>query len=146
MIGVTMLAIAAAIGTGISRAQQGAAERAGERLDEAGRAIKRGLQDAGEKVREGFAKTRTSVHDMGVLSRVYSRLHWDKALTTSLLEVDVQAGGITTLRGSVPDAAAKAKAVTLAMDTVGVTRVIDRLAVLPAPRTIPAKPTATPKP
>ncbi|MBX6315341.1 MAG: BON domain-containing protein [Isosphaeraceae bacterium] len=146
VVGVLALAVAAALGTGVSPAHQGAAEKAGERLDEAGRAIKRGLQNAGEKVREGFAKTRTSVHDMGVLSRVYSRLHWDKALTTSLLEVDVQAGGITTLRGSVPDAASKAKAVALTKDTVGVTQVIDQLTVLPPPRTVPAASTTPPTP
>jgi hyperosmotically inducible protein len=137
------LALAVAACAGGARAQQGPGEKAGEKLDEAGRVIKRGLQNAGETVREGFAKTREAVHGMGVESRVYGRLHWDKALTASTLDLDVKAGGILTLRGAVPDAAAKAQAVALARDTVGVTQVIDQLTILPPPRTLPATPPAT---
>ena len=74
--------------------QEGVAAKAGETLDEVGRAIKRGIVDAeeslrdglnktGETVREGFAKTRDSVQGMGLIPRVYGRLHWDKALYSS---------------------------------------------------------------
>ena len=49
---------------------------------------------------------------MDVASRVYGRLHWDKTLTTSTLDLDVK-GGVATLRGAVPDAKAK-EAVELA--------------------------------
>lgn len=141
-----LLGIAAASWCGVGWAQQGTAGKAGEALDGAGKAIKRGLQSAGQSVREGFAKTRTAVHNMGVESRVYGRLHWDVALYTSPLEVEVQAGGVTTLRGTVPDAAAKAKAVTLTKDTVGVVSVVDQLAVVPPPRTVPVTPPATAPP
>ena len=51
--------------------------------------------------------------------------------------------GTAILRGSVPDAAAKQRAVLLARDTVGVSQVVDELAVLPTPvRVIPATPPA----
>ena len=66
---------------------------------------------------------------MEVVSRVYSRLHWDKALTTSNMELEVQAGGIAILTGIVPDEAAKAKALTLTAETVGVIQVVDQLTV-----------------
>jgi osmotically-inducible protein OsmY len=115
---------------GMVRAQQqeGAASRAGEKLDQVGRKIKRGLEKAEDAVREGFHKTRDSVHSMGVMSRVYGRLHWDKVLHTSPLTLKVE-DGVVTLRGSVPNKVAKDKAVTLAAETVGVTRVIDELTI-----------------
>ena len=135
-LGLTVVACSA-----LSLAQQTRpGERVGEVLDETGRAIKRGVQGAGASVREGFARTRTSVQNMEVVSRVYSRLHWDKALTTATLELEVQAGGIAVLRGVVADSAAKTKAVALAADTVGVTRVVDQLSIAPPTRVIPASP------
>jgi osmotically-inducible protein OsmY len=73
---------------------------------------------------------------------VYGRLHWDKALSDASIELSVSSG-VVTLRGAVPDTAAKAKAVTLAAETVGVTQVIDELMVSLAPRTVPATTPAT---
>ena len=107
-------------------AQQGPV---GQGLNDAGRAVKRGFQTAGQAVQGGFQKTRTGVHNMEVVSRVYSRLHWDKALTTSNMELEVQAGGVAILTGVVPDEAAKAKALTLTAETVGVIQVVDQLTV-----------------
>src|SRR5262245_53299160 len=117
---VTLLALALMVAawSGVGRAQQqeGAAEKAGEKLDEVGRKIKRGLEKAEGAVREGFQKSREAVQGMGVVARVYSRLHWDKALHSSSLAVRMEEGAVV-LRGLVPDAAAKAKAVALAADT-----------------------------
>ncbi len=98
-------------------------------LDNAGRAVKRGFQSAGQAVQGGFQKTRTSVHNMELVSRVYSRLHWDKALTTSTLELEVRDGGVAVVTGVVPDAASKVKALTLTAETVGVFQVVDQVAV-----------------
>jgi osmotically-inducible protein OsmY len=114
---------------GVGRAQQqGAGEKAGEKLDEVGRKLKRSIDKAEDAVREGFHKTRDSVHSMGVAARVYGRLHWDKALHTSALHVKVE-DGVATLSGSVPTAEAKAKAVALAAETVGVSKVVDELTI-----------------
>ena len=122
-------------------AQQGPVSQG---LNDAGRAVKRGFQTAGQAVQGGFQKTRTGVHNMEVVSRVYSRLHWDKALTTSTIELEVQAGGIATLTGVVPDEAAKAKALTLTAETVGVFQVVDQLAVGSGVRPAPIVPGAAP--
>jgi osmotically-inducible protein OsmY len=86
------------------------------------------LEKAEDAVREGFHKTRESVHSMGVAARVYGRLHWDKSLHSSTLNIKVEEG-VVTLTGSVPTAEAKTKAVNLAADTVGVTKVVDELTV-----------------
>ncbi len=122
----TGLAILILGSTQQAQAQQGPI---GQGLNDAGRAVKRGFQSAGQAVSGGFQKTRTSVHNMEVVSRVYSRLHWDKALTSSTLEIEVQAGGIAILTGIVPNEAAKTKALTLTAETVGVVQVVDQLTV-----------------
>jgi hyperosmotically inducible protein len=120
--------------------QEGVATKAAEKLDDVGRAIKKGflraeetvrdeLNKTGETVREGFAKTRESVQSMGIPSRVYGRLHWDKEFYSVSLFVKAE-GGRVTVRGILPDEAAKAKAIDLIKDTVGVTQVIDQISVL----------------
>jgi hyperosmotically inducible protein len=138
----TGLALGVACWGGLGRAQQeGVGEKAGEKIDEVGRKFKKGLDKAEDAVRESFHKSRAAVHSMGVAARVYGRLHWDKSLNSSTLDVKVE-DGVATLSGSVATAEAKAKATTLAAETVGVTRVVEQL-------TIPASEAdraATPKP
>ncbi|WP_164103196.1 BON domain-containing protein [Candidatus Laterigemmans baculatus] len=114
------------------RGQQGLGERLGEQFDQ-------GLNRLRTEVREGWESLRSTVDRMGVQGRVYSRLRWDKQLADLKIEVDVVEGGIVTLRGQVSDAEAQKKAVGLASDTVGVTRVIDELRVL-APDETPNRP------
>jgi hypothetical protein len=120
--------------------QEGAASKAGEKLDDFGRALRRTLVDAedtireglnrtGDTVRDGFARTKESVQGMGLVPRVYGRLHWDKALHASSLLVKAE-GGTVTIRGTVPDEAAKAKAISLVKDTFGVNRVVVQLNVV----------------
>ena len=114
---------------GVGRAQQeGVGEKAGEKIDDVGRKLKKGLDRAEDAVREGFHKTRDSVHSMSIAGRVYGRLHWDKSLYKSDLHVKVEEG-VATITGSVPTAEAKVKAVTLAAETVGVTKVVDELTI-----------------
>lgn len=140
----TRIALAFAVLTAASaggltvRAQQGRiAERVGEAIDETGRAIRRGVEGA-------YARTQTRVNTMQVLDRVYSRLHWEKTLTSAALEMEVRPGGVTVLRGVVPDAKAKAKAVELARDTTGVVQVVDELSVAPAASPTAPAPVVTP--
>src|SRR5262245_19484239 len=97
-VAVVLLVAAALFWGGPGLAQQETPERKGGKLEDVGRSIKEGLQNAREVVRDEFAKTRQAVHDMGVMSRVYGRLHWDKTLMTSELNLKVTAG-IVTLRG-----------------------------------------------
>lgn len=124
-------------------------ERVGEKVDGAVETLKRGVSSAGEAIREQYEKARTSVHNMGVTGRVYGRLHWDKALTTAKIDVEVQKNGVAVLTGSVGDAAARAKALELTRDTVGVTNVVDRLTIqttTSGAATTPATPAPVPNP
>jgi hypothetical protein len=115
---------------------QGVVGRAGEALDKAGRSIRRGVENA-------VARGEAAVREASVLDRVYARIHWDKKLNGSVIDLEVQADGTTTLRGAVADAAAKKRAVILARDTVGVTTVVDELTIAANSRATPA-PSAKP--
>jgi len=106
-------------------------KRVGEKFDQVGRDVRGGLNRAGQDAKERFASAKTSVQNMGVESRVYGRLHWDKALNDATIELAMSQEGVVTLNGSVATAKAKARAVELARETVGVTEVVDQLAVRP---------------
>ncbi|MFO0951108.1 MAG: hypothetical protein U0835_08150 [Isosphaeraceae bacterium] len=49
--------------------------------------IKKGAANASETVREQYAKARGEVSRMGIEARVYARLHWEKALEHSKVEL-----------------------------------------------------------
>ncbi|MGB0069264.1 MAG: BON domain-containing protein, partial [Isosphaeraceae bacterium] len=70
VVAAGLLTLAGGFGIGVGRAQQdqGPAEKAGSKLDEAGRSFKKGLEDARDAVREQFARARGSVHNMDVAS------------------------------------------------------------------------------
>jgi osmotically-inducible protein OsmY len=110
-------------------AQQGVVERIGHKLDDVGRGVKDGVRDVGDVVRKRFEAVQADVQRMGIHSRVYARLHWDKSLNSSKIEVHMLRGGVVLLRGMVPDAEARKKAVALATETVDVTEVVDELAM-----------------
>ncbi len=110
-------------------------KRVGEKLDDVGRDLRSGLNRAGQGIKEQFASVKSSVQNMTVEARVYSRLHWDKALNDATIELTTTQDGVVTMNGSVGSAKAKTRAAELASDTVGVTRVVDQLAVRPTATT-----------
>jgi hyperosmotically inducible protein len=138
------LGLGAGVGLRVGMAQQpGVAGRVGETLDNVGRGLVRGAQEVTESVRRRFEVVRAEVSRMGVPSRVYSRIHWDKTLVDSRIEVHMMRDGLVLLRGVVPDAAAKLHAVELARDTVDVTGVVDELTTAIPPPATGATPTST---
>jgi hyperosmotically inducible periplasmic protein len=100
----------------------GAAEKIGEKID-------RGLTQIGAELSQAWTEVRKGVEKMGVQGRVYGRLRWDKALESSVLDIDVRDNQIVVLKGHVTNEAAKQKAEQLAGETIGVTSVINDLAV-----------------
>jgi osmotically-inducible protein OsmY len=109
-------------------------QRIGGAVDSVVQSVKRGAQATSETVADQFHKIRTSVHDMGLHARVYSRLHWDKDLYNCPIEVEVKES-TAILRGSVPNLQVKARATELARDTLGIDRVDDHLTIEPAATT-----------
>ena len=109
----------------------GIGQKAGEKFDAAVQDIKGGLNKAGEAVKDRYAKAKQSARSLNVEARIYSRLHWDKALNEGSVELSSDQPGVFTLTGQVADLAAKKRAVDLAETTEGVTRVVDQLSILP---------------
>lgn len=111
-----------------SGAQEGLGERLGRELDEK-------LSALSSELREGWARVEELVDQLGVQGRVYARVHWDKALTSEPITIHIEDSSIVVLTGKVSAKDAREKAVRLAEDTVGVTKVIDRLEIEPKLRT-----------
>ncbi len=137
-----------AFATCASFAQQTLGERVGEGLQNVGeglqsvgRGVRRGVQEAGDVLKRQFETVRADVNRMGVQSRVYSRLHWERSLHQSRLEVHMMRDGTALLRGAVPDQEARERAVEITRNTVGITSVIDELTPLVPPEE--TKPTAS---
>jgi osmotically-inducible protein OsmY len=103
---------------------QGVGEKLGEKID-------RGVERLGSELRQGWAEIRRAADRMGVQARVYARLHWDKTIQPASIDIAVENSNTVVLKGSVPTNAAKTKARQLAQDTVGVSEVIDDLAIAP---------------
>ena len=109
------------------------------RIGDAVQTVTDGAQDASTNVQGKISDARTSARKVGLEQKVSDRLHGDKSLGAEKIEVTVLDEGTATLRGQVPDAAAKEKAVALARDTRGVVRVVDHVAVTPPPRVFDAR-------
>jgi osmotically-inducible protein OsmY len=122
-------------GFAITRAQEqppapkdSVSDKVKDKLDSAAQSIKKGARRAADAVKDQYHRAQESVHNLGEHGRVYSRLHWDKNLQGAKIEITVK-GTVATLAGTVPDAKAKAKALELTQDTVGITDVVDHLTV-----------------
>ena len=93
--------------------------------------VNRGLREAETKLRETWADVQRATHRMTIKGRVYARLYWDKSLADAPFQVETKDGGVVVLKGSVPSADAKHRAVELAQSTVGVNETVDDLGIAP---------------
>lgn len=116
-------------------AQDGPLRRAGQALDRAGKNIR-------YRVESEVARGQITAEEREVLSRVSRRIEWDKQFVGSTLQVEAQPGGAVILRGSVLSEKVKARAVDIVQNTIGVTSVVDELAVVKEVKVIEAKPAA----
>jgi hypothetical protein len=116
-------------------AQDGPIRRAGQALDRAGKNIR-------SRVETEVARGQAAIAERELLGRVSRRIEWDKQLVGSTIQMEVQPGGAVILRGSVLNEKVKARAVDLVENTIGVTRVVDELAVVKEVKVIEARPGA----
>lgn len=108
-------------------------QQVGTRVGNALDRVEQGAATAEAAVQQGFATARAKVDELGTEGRVYGRLRWDKALAGATLNVQAS-GQVVTLSGTVPDQAARTKAITLAQDTIGVSQVVDQLTLASKPQ------------
>ncbi len=114
-------------------AQDGPIRRAGQALDNAGKNIR-------YRVETEIARGQITAQEREVLGRVSRRIEWDKRFVGSTIQIEARAGGVVVLRGSVLNDAAKLRAVEVVENTIGVTSVVDELAVVKEVKVIKAKP------
>jgi hypothetical protein len=120
---------------GVAVAQDGPLNRAGQALDRAGKNIR-------YRVETEVARGQIAAEERDVLNRVLRRIQWDKRFVGSTLQLESRAGGTVVLRGSVLNDQVKQRAVEIVENTIGVTSVIDELAVVKEVKVIKAKPAA----
>jgi hyperosmotically inducible periplasmic protein len=118
----------------VASAQEGILSRTGRALDNAGRNIR-------NTVDSEIARGQIDAQDREVLDRVMRRVEWDKQLVGSTITFVVQPDRAVVLRGSVLSSALKVRAVDLVSNTIGVTTVVDELAVVKDVKVIKTKPT-----
>ncbi len=114
-------------------AQDGPIRRAGQALDNAGKSIR-------SRVETEIARGQLSAQERELLGRVSRRIEWDKRFVGSTIQIESRAGGTVVLRGSVLSDAAKLRAIEVVENTIGVTSVVDGLAVVKEVQVIKAKP------
>jgi osmotically-inducible protein OsmY len=127
-------------------AQDNPIRRAGQALDRAGKNIR-------YRVETEVARGQEAIQDREVLHRVARRIEWDRQFLGSTMRIEVQPGGRVVLQGSVPTDAVKLRAVDVVQNTIGVSAVVNELAVKeakvipasPSGRVVESKPSALPK-
>jgi hypothetical protein len=121
---------------GVAVAQDGPLNRAGQALDRAGKNIR-------YRVETEVARGQVAAEERDVLNRVVRRIEWDKRFVGSTLQLESRAGGTVVLRGSVLNPQVKLRAVEIVENTIGVTAVVDELAVVKEVKVIKAQPAET---
>jgi osmotically-inducible protein OsmY len=107
-----------------------AAEKTKEVTKEAAEKTKDGAVKVADKTVEGAAKVGNEISDAWILAKVKSGFVGEDVLKGSDINVDCDKH-VVTLRGTVPTAAARARALQIARQTDGATRVIDQLTIGP---------------
>lgn len=96
----------------------------GEELERTGQVVRNKVQSTGETIANASSNAR-------IVATIKTKLAVDKELSARSINVDCENGQVT-LQGTVPNNGLIAKAVGLALDTEGVTRVKSLLKVAPA--------------
>jgi osmotically-inducible protein OsmY len=131
---VSAIAVLVLSSSWVSRAQDTPApktttEKIKDTAGSAVNSVKKGVGTASEAIKNKYNAAKDHVKAMEIEARVYARLHWDKALVGHKVDLSAPKAGTIVLTGSVVDAKAKAKAIELTTDTVGVTDVVDNLII-----------------
>jgi hyperosmotically inducible periplasmic protein len=86
--------------------------------------------DIGEKAAVATRKIQETVAEAGLTTKIKAKMALDDTLKSRAIDVSTE-GSTVTVTGTVPSAAAHARALALARETAGVSVVIDHLAIVP---------------
>ena len=115
-------------GEDLKRTADRVASKTREDIEQSTSALERAAEKAGDKTKEGVTQAGREVTDAWILTLVKSHFFGEKALKGSDINVDVDRH-VVTLKGTVSSQAGRARAVEIASNTEGVTKVVDRLSV-----------------
>jgi hyperosmotically inducible protein len=105
-----------------------AAEKTKEGVQKGVGKTEQGLGKAAEKTSDAVGKAGDKMSDASVTTGVKTGLTGEALLRDSAIDVDTN-DHVVTLKGTVPSAAAKARAAAIAAETKGVSRVVNQLIV-----------------
>ena len=111
-------------------ATKGTGGKIADKTKEGAEKTKEGAVKVGEKTKEGAKKVGSEITDGYILTRVKGKFVGDDILKGSDINVDVDQH-VVTLRGTVPNAAARTHAIAQAKEVEGVKSVVDRLTIGP---------------
>ena len=100
-------------------------------VDDTGRAVDKGREvgaEVGAKVGEAAGTAGRAISDGALTAKIKSKMALDDTVKAVNLNVDT-VGGVVTVRGVVQSAAERDRALQLARETEGVTRVVDQVQV-----------------
>jgi hyperosmotically inducible protein len=84
--------------------------------------------ELGEKAAVAAEKVKDAAHDASITGKIKAKMALDDSIRSRSIDVSTD-GSTVTIEGTVGSAAEHERALTLARETAGVTRVIDRLKV-----------------
>ena len=113
-----------------TKGTSGTMEKTKEGAKKVAEKTKEGAVKVGEKTKEGLSKTGEVITDAWITSRVHSKFVGEDLLKGSDINVDTN-DHVVTLKGTVPSAAARARAIAEAKEVEGVHRVVDQLTIGP---------------
>ena len=115
---------------GVSRVQNNlkSREKATDQVKGTAKTVAGTTKKGAEKTADALSKTGEVITDEWIATRVRTNFSNDTALTGSAIEVESK-NNVVTLTGTVPTAAARAKALAVAKEVEGVKRVVDKLKV-----------------
>jgi osmotically-inducible protein OsmY len=87
--------------------------------------------DIGEKAAAATKKLQENLGEAGITTKIKAKMALDDSLKAGSIDVSTE-GSTVTVGGTVPSAAAHTRAIALARETAGVTKVVDHLEIAPA--------------
>jgi hyperosmotically inducible protein len=115
-------------GVGVDDRVGAAADRAGERADDAADRVGAAADRAADRAGDAADRAVAAVSDATITATVKTKFIADGTVQGMKIDVDTS-GGVVTLNGTAPSRAAADRAVALARETNGVARVVDNIRV-----------------
>ena len=105
-------------------------EKAGDKVKGTAGTVADATKKGAKKTRNAVSKTGEAITDGWITTRIKGNLAGEVALEGSDIKVDVN-DHVVTLSGTVPNATAHARALTIGKEVEGVDRVVDKLTIGP---------------